>query len=313
MVSATTARGAGHKIRHTGADRLFYAFDAVLLTLVFLVVLYPLVYIVSSSLSNAQEVLAGRVWLLPVKPSLEGYKTVFEYQDVWIGYGNTTFYTVVGTTVNVFMTLIVAYPLSRRDFVGRNLIMFLFTFTLFFNGGLIPTYLLIKSLGLINTRAVMIVPWAISVWNVIITRTYFQSNIPNELYDACRVDGVSNFRMLSAIVIPLSGPIIAVIALFYAVGHWNAFFSALIYLKTRTLMPLQIFLREILILSSPEVLDRIMATLSRDQLERMIQRQYLQALLQYALIVVASAPVLIAYPFVQKYFVRGVMIGAIKG
>jgi putative aldouronate transport system permease protein len=160
---------------------------------------------------------------------------------------------------------------------------------------------------------VMIVPWAISVWNVIISRTYFQSNIPLELYDACRVDGVSNFRMLGAIVIPLSGPIIAVISLFYAVGHWNTFFTALIYLKSRALMPLQIILREILILFSPAIMDQMMSSLTAAELERLTKRQYLQSLMQYALIVVASAPILVAYPFVQKYFVRGIMIGALKG
>jgi multiple sugar transport system permease protein/putative aldouronate transport system permease protein len=301
------------RIRNTGADRVFYAINTVLLTFLFLIVLYPLVFILSSSFSDAIEVLAGRVWLWPVKPSLDGYRAVFEYRDVWTGYGNTVIYTVAGTVVNVFMTLLIAYPLSRKDFVGRNIIMFLFTFTLFFNGGLIPTYILIRGLGMIDRRMVMIVPWAISVWNVIITRTYFQSNIPLELYDACRVDGVSNFRMLGAIVIPLSGPIVAVISLFYAVGHWNTFFTALIYLKSRELMPLQIILREILILFSPAIMDQMMANLTAEELDRLTRRQYLQSLLQYALIVVASAPVLAAYPFVQKYFVRGVMIGALKG
>lgn len=305
--------GRTSRIRHTGADRLFYGLNTVILSILFLVVLYPLVFILSSSFSDAIEVLTGRVWLWPVKPSLDGYKAVFEYKDVWTGYANTIFYTVVGTVVNVLMTLLVAYPLSRKDFVGRNAIMFLFTFTLFFNGGLIPTYILIKGMGLIDRRMVMIVPWAISVWNVIITRTYFQSNIPLELYDACRVDGVSNFRMLGAIVIPLSGPIIAVISLFYAVGHWNTFFTALIYLKSRALMPLQIILREILILFSPAIMDQMMSSLTAAELERLTKRQYLQSLMQYALIVVASGPILLAYPFVQKYFVRGIMIGALKG
>lgn len=305
--------GRTGRIRHTGADRLFHGVNTVILSILFLVVLYPLVFILSSSFSDAIEVLTGRVWLWPVKPTLDGYKAVFEYKDLWTGYANTIFYTVVGTVVNVVMTLLIAYPLSRKDFVGRNAIMFLFTFTLFFNGGLIPTYILIKGMGLIDRRMVMIVPWAISVWNVIISRTYFQSNIPLELYDACRVDGVSNFRMLGAIVIPLSGPIIAVISLFYAVGHWNTFFTALIYLKSRALMPLQIILREILILFSPAIMDQMMSTLTAAELERLTKRQYLQSLMQYALIVVASAPILMAYPFVQKYFVRGIMIGAIKG
>jgi multiple sugar transport system permease protein/putative aldouronate transport system permease protein len=255
----------------------------------------------------------GRVWLWPVKPSLEGYKAVFQYNDVWIGYGNTIFYTFFGTLLNVSMTMMVAYPLSRKDFVGRNLVMFLFTFTMFFNGGLIPTYLLIKSLGMVDTRAVMIVPAAIGVWNVIITRTFLQANIPVELYDSARVDGASNTRMLMMIVIPLSGPIIAVITLFYAVGHWNQFFTALIYLRSKALRPLQLVLREILIQNSPMLMDEMMAAMTEDQLDLMMQREYLQQLLQYALIIVATLPVLAMYPFVQKYFVRGIMIGAIKG
>ena len=191
--------------------------------------------------------------------------------------------------------------------------MFLFAFTMFFQGGLIPTYLLIRSLGLLDTRAVMIVPWAIVVINVIITRTFLEANVPNELYEAAWVDGASNTRMLWAIVVPVSGPIIAVITLFYAVMHWNQFFNALIYLRNEQLVPLQIVLREILIMNSSAAIDDLMADITEEQLLQMTKREYLQALIQFALIVVATVPVLVAYPFVQKYFVRGVMIGAIKG
>ncbi len=306
-------RISGRGVRSSGEDRLFYILDIVLLSGIFLLVLYPLIFILSASLSNAQQLVMGRVWLWPVKPSLEGYKAVFQHDAVWVGYGNTVFYTFFGTILNVVMTMMVAYPLSRRDFVGRNIIMFLFTFTMFFNGGLIPTYLLIKSLGLIDTRAVMIIPWAIGVWNVIITRTFLQANIPLELYDSARVDGASNTRMFLMIVVPLSGPIIAVITLFYAVGHWNQFFNALIYLRTKSLQPLQLVLREILIQNSPVLMDEMMAGMTQEQLDLMMQREYLQQLLQYALIIVATLPVLAMYPFVQRYFVRGIMIGAIKG
>ena len=192
-------------------NRLFYLFDFIILTVILVLVAYPLIYILSSSFSDKLAVMAGRVVLWPINPSFEGYIAVFEFDDVWIGYYNTIIYTVFGTALNVVMTMIIAYPLSRRDFVGRNLIMFGFTFTLFFHGGLIPTYLLIRSLGLIDTRAVMIIPWAIMVYNMIITRTFLQSSIPTELYEAARVDGASNIRMLMMIVLPLSGPIIAVI------------------------------------------------------------------------------------------------------
>lgn len=300
-------------IRHAREDRLFYVLDVGLLGLTFLLVVYPLIYIVSSSFSDALEVVAGRVWLLPVKPSLEGYKAVFEYSELWLGYGNTIFYTVFGTIYNVVMTMLIAYPLSRRDFRGRGVLMFLFTFTLFFQGGLIPTYLLIRSVGIIDTRAVMIIPFAIGVWNVIITRTFLQSNIPAELYEAARVDGATNSRMLWSVVLPLSGPIIAVITLFYAVNHWNQFFNALVYLRRQELRPLQIILREILVLNSPNVIDQLMASASPEQVEALQSRMYLQGLIQFALIVIATAPILAVYPFVQKYFVRGVMIGALKG
>ncbi len=306
-----TRRRSG--IRNAREDRVFYALDYVLLTFSFLIVIYPLIYIISSSFSDAHEVLTGRVWLLPINPNLEGYKAVFEYRDVWIGYGNSIFYTVFGTIYNVAMTMIVAYPLSRKDFVGRSPIMFLFTFTMFFHGGLIPTYLLIRSLGMIDTRAVLIIPWAIAVWNVIITRTYLQSTIPGELYEAARVDGASNTRMFWHIVLPLSGPIIAVITLFYAVNHWNTYFNALIYIRNDNLRPLQLILREILIQNSMNILDDMMADMTAEQLEQMTRREFLVALLQYSLIVVATVPVLVMYPFVQKHFIKGVMIGSLKG
>ena len=314
--AAAALPGGGKRrssIRHAREDRLFYVLDVGLLGITFLLVVYPLIYVVSSSFSDALEVVAGRVWLLPVKPSLEGYKAVFEYSELWLGYGNTIFYTVFGTIYNVVMTMLIAYPLSRRDCKGRGLLMFLFTFTLFFQGGLIPTYLLIRSIGLIDTRAALIIPFAIGVWNVIITRTYLQSNIPGELYEAARVDGATNTRMLWSVVLPLSGPIIAVITLFYAVNHWNQFFNALVYIRRQELRPLQIILREILVLNSPGVIDQLMASASPEQVEALQARMYLQGLIQFALIVVATAPILAVYPFVQKYFVRGVMIGALKG
>lgn len=310
MLKSLTGSGG---IRYAREDRLFYVFDFIILTVILVLVAYPLIYILSSSFSDKLAVMAGRVVLWPINPSFEGYIAVFEFDDVWIGYYNTIIYTVFGTALNVVMTMIIAYPLSRRDFVGRNLIMFGFTFTLFFHGGLIPTYLLIRSLGLIDTRAVMIIPWAIMVYNMIITRTFLQSSIPTELYEAARVDGASNIRMLMMIVLPLSGPIIAVISLFYAVGHWNQFFNALLYLRRSELKPLQLVLRDILVLNSPAALTDMMASASAEELEALQQRAFLQSLIQFALIIIATAPVLIAYPFVQKHFVRGVMIGAIKG
>ena len=271
-----------------------------------IIILYPLIYVLSSSLSSSRAILSGRVWLFPVDFSLEGYVAVFKYNGIITGYMNTIIYTVTGTMINIFMTILAAYALSRRNLVGRNLVMFLFTFTMIFSGGLIPTYLLISQLKMINTRWVMIIPGAMSVWNVIITRTYYRTTIGNELLESAQLDGCSDIKFLYYIVLPLSGAITAVNALFYAVGHWNAFFDAFLYLTDRSLVPLQVILREILIKNTVD--NQMMSNIGALQ-----AREDLRELLKYSLIVVASAPILMLYPFVQKYFVKGVMIGAIKG
>jgi multiple sugar transport system permease protein/putative aldouronate transport system permease protein len=208
--------------------------------------------------------------------------------------------------INIALTVMAAYPLSRRDLVGRNFVMFFYSFTMFFGGGIIPLYLLVRSLGMVNTRWAMLIPNAMAVWNVILTRTYFQSSIPHELLESSQIDGCSNSRFVWSIVLPLSKPIVAVISLFYGVMHWNTFFHALIFLKDSDLYPLQIVLREILIQNQ---MDNTMMM----DIEQQQHREMLAALLKYSLIIVASVPVLLIYPFVQKYFVKGVMIGAIKG
>ncbi|MEQ7129549.1 carbohydrate ABC transporter permease, partial [Actinopolymorpha sp. B11F2] len=233
------------------------------------------------------------------------YQAVVEYRSIVRGFLNSVFYAGVGTFVNVTLTLLAAYPLSRRDLYGRNWFMLLFVFTMMFSGGLIPTYLVVHDLGLLNTRWALILPTAMAVWNMIITRTYYQVTIPHELLEAARIDGCDDFRFFLRIVIPLSKPIIAVNALFYAVAHWNQFFNALIYLTDETLFPLQLVLREILIQNTvePGAMD----------VAEMVRRQELRDLLKYTLIVVASIPPLLAYPFVQKHFVKGVMIGSLKG
>jgi len=292
--------------RETKGDRIFNFVNNLIITFMVIIVLYPLIYVVSSSFSDPVAVMAGKVRLLPVDFSLMGYEAVFKSNQIWLGYGNTVFYTVCGTIINVIMTIMAAYPLSRKDLKGRNFIMFLFSFTMFFGGGMIPTYLLIKDLGMINTRWALLIPNAMGVWNVILARTFFQSNIPVELLEASQLDGCSNWTFIVKIVLPLSKAIIAVITLYYAVGHWNAYFNALLYLKDAKLYPLQIILRNILIQNQ---VDNSMMM----DIEELELRQYLNALLKYSLIVVASVPVLVAYPFVQKYFVKGVMIGSIKG
>ncbi|MFD2115151.1 carbohydrate ABC transporter permease [Paenibacillus yanchengensis] len=294
------------KIAEARGDKIFNIVNYIILSAFLITVLYPLIYILSASFSSTNAVVSGRVWLWPVEPGLQGYKAVFEYKAIWTGFYNSLIYTIAGTIINVVLTIIAAYPLSRPDFVGKNAIMFIFVFTIMFSGGLIPTYILVKDLGLLDTRWAMILPTAISVFNVIITRTYFQTNIPKEMLEAAQVDGCTDFKFLAKIVIPLSGPIVAVITLFYAVGHWNSYFNALIYLMDRTLHPLQLILRSILIQNQ---IDPNMITSEED----LIARQGLSDLLKYSLIVVATIPILIVYPFVQKHFVKGVMLGSIKG
>jgi multiple sugar transport system permease protein/putative aldouronate transport system permease protein len=291
---------------HTSGDRVFYFFiDAILIFSLFLVA-YPIIYVFSASFSSPSAVISSKVVLWPVDFSLEGYTTLLKESKVWLGYANTLFYTVVGTCINLVMTVLCAYPLSRKDFVGRNIFMFIVTFTMIFSGGMLPTYIVIRQLGMLNTRLAMLLPGAIGVWNVIIARTYYQTNIPDELLDSAYIDGCDNMRFLVKVVIPLSAPITAVMILFYAVGHWNAYFSAFLYLSNRALFPLQIFFREILILND------ITANLTYDP-QLMAAKQGMADLLKYSLIIVASVPVWCAYPFVQKYFVKGIMIGAIKG
>ncbi|KKI90887.1 sugar ABC transporter permease [Bacillus sp. SA1-12] len=292
-------------IKETKKDRIFTISNYTFLSILLVMFLYPLVYIVSASFSSTEAVTAGKVWLWPVDFSIEGYQAVFNYKFIWTGYANSLFYMIVGTLINITLTILAAYPLSRKDFYGKNLFMMLFLFTMLFSGGLIPNYLIVKELGLLDTRWAMIIPNAMSVFNVIITRTFFKSTIPDELLEAAKMDGCSDFRFLRSVVLPLSGPIIAVMALFYAVGHWNAFFNALIYLRDQNLFPLQLILNNILVQN--EIDPTMMGNLEEEA-----GRAGIRELLKYSLIVVASIPVLIIYPFVQKHFVKGVMIGSLK-
>ncbi len=296
----------GSGFRLSKGDRTYYAIVNGIMTFLLIIVAYPLIYIISASFSSPSSVASGRVVLWPVDFGLEGYKAVFRNKDIVGGYLNTFFYTFAGTALNIIMTMIGAYPLSRKDLKGRNFFMLLFTFTMIFSGGMIPGYILMQQLHLINTPWVMIVPGAISVYNLIITRTFIQSTIPSDLLDASQIDGCSDTRYFFSIVLPLSKAILATITLFYVVGHWNAYFNAFLYLNNRKLFPLQIILREILIantIDASQVVD--------PELEQ--AKQGMADLLKYSLIVVSSLPVMIMYPFVQKYFVKGVMIGAIKG
>jgi putative aldouronate transport system permease protein len=308
ILQRTGSRRQSTVIKDTFGDRIFTAINYVILTLLLLVVVYPLIYITSASFSDAVAVSSGRVWLLPVEPTLLGYEAIFKNKLLVSGVLNSLFYTAVGTFVNVILTILAAYPLSRSDLPGRYFLTFLFFFTLLFNGGLIPTYLVVRDLGLLNTRWAMILPTALGVWNVLIMRTYFSTSMPRELHEAAQLDGCNDFTYLWRIVLPLSGPIIAVVALFYAIGHWNAYFSALIYLTDKSLWPLQLVLRDILVQN--QVDPGMLAGLDAKEIAR---RQDLRLLLKYSLIVVATVPLLTIYPFVQKHFVRGIMLGSVKG
>ncbi|MCM3132574.1 carbohydrate ABC transporter permease [Paenibacillus sp. 2TAF8] len=290
-------------IRESLGDRLFITAIYIILSLVLVAVLYPLIYIVSSSLSSPSAVSSGKVWLWPVDLSFEGYKAVLRNEQVLMGYANSLFYTICGTFISVALTIMIAYPLSKKTFVGRSTLMIFITFTMLFAGGLIPTYLVVKSLGLIDTRWALLIPNAIWVWQVIIARTFFQNSIPDELSEAADIDGCSDIRFIFSVILPLAKPIVAVLSLMYAVGQWNAYFDALIYLKSQSLYPLQLILRSILILGSSGNMDA----------SEMIKQQQMAELMKYSLIVMASLPVLIIYPFVQRYFVQGMLIGSVKG
>lgn len=293
------------KVKLPISDVIYYSIVYVVMFLLLIIILYPLIYIVSSSFSSPAAVSTGKVVLWPVDLSLEGYIAVFKDADVWIGYRNTLIYTLGGTAVNVVMTLMCAYPLSRKGMPFRGFFTFMFTFTMLFSGGMIPTYITMKNLGLINNPLVMILPGAIGVQNLIISRSFMQSSIPGELLEASQIDGCSDFKYFFSCVLPLSTSNIAVITLYYAVGHWNAYFSAFIYLTSRHLFPLQVFLREILLLSQVDQ-DSIMA-------EGGGQVQGLSDVLKFSLIVVATVPILCLYPFVQRFFTKGVMVGSLKG
>lgn len=301
----SSVKKQSNRIRETVGDGLFLAFVYLFLAVVLGIVLYPLIYIVSASFSSPLAVSSGKVWLFPVELSLRGYQVALQNPGIVTGYANSIYYTFFGTLISVTLTVFAAYPLSRKTLFGRNVLMFLITFTMIFSGGLIPTYLVVQKLGMINTRWALLIPSAVSAFQVIIARTFFQSTIPDELVDAAAIDGCSDLRFLRSIVLPLSLPIIAVLALMYAVSQWNAYFDALLYLKSPDLQPLQLVLRSILILNTT-------ASGSMDA-KTMVERQQLADLLKYTLIVLGSLPVLIIYPFVQRYFVKGMLIGSIKG
>ena len=301
-----SGRNQGNSIRYSKGDRFFYALIDILLVLCLVIVLYPIIHVVSASFSSGAAVAAGRVKLLPVEPTLAGYEEVLGYRDIWSGYKNSLIYTTVGTVINLFCTILAAYPLSRKDLKGRKWMTFLITFTMIFNGGIIPNYILMQRLHLLDTMWALVLPNAIIVSNFVICKNHFENNLSSELLEAAKIDGCSDINYLVKIALPLSKSIVAVLLLYYAVYHWNSFFDAMIYLRDDSKYPLQLILREILVLN--EVSMDIMS-----DPEMLAKLEQSRELVKYAVIVVSSLPVLIIYPFVQKYFVSGRMAGAVKG
>jgi len=294
------------RIKLSFEDKIFTIINYLCLTFVLIIVGYPLLYVLSASFTDPKAIEAGKIIILPIDFTLAGYKNVFNNKDILLGYKNSIFYTVVGTFLNIFVTLITGYALSFKDFFGKKFIMIFFLITMFFGGGLIPTYLVIKNLGLINTRWALILPTIFSLYNVFITMRFFENTIPDSLYDAAVMDGCGDIKFLFTIIIPLSKAIIAVNAVFYGVGHWNQYFAALIYINDKELYPLQIFLRQVLVLGDSNILS------SNLNAEELIKLKEKAALVKYSLIIISSLPVFLIYPFVQKYFVKGVMIGSNK-
>lgn len=309
LVKIHSGKG-GCKVSETRRDKIFLAFVYIILWVFLIIVLYPLIYIISASISDPTYVSGGEMLLFPKGITFEGYKRVFANPDIWLGYRNTLFYSIFGSFLGLVIIIPAAYALSRQDLIGRKYISFFFLFTMFFNGGLIPTFLLIKDLNLYNTIWAILLPATASVWNLIVSRTFFQTTIPRTLEEAAEIDGCSTFMLFFKIILPLSKPILAVMALFYGVGRWNSYFSELIYFKSRDLYPLQIFLREILITAEMSTSNAYIAGAADLALA---EQQRIADIVKYSIMIVSTLPIICVYPFVQKFFIKGVMIGSIKG
>ena len=294
-------------IRESRSDVIFHVFNTLLLLFGFIIVAVPLLNVIASSLSTPGAVITGKVGIWPVGWNFDAYMQIFQSKKLLQGYANSILYTFVGTVINIVMTVMAAYPLATKRFVGRGIFTGLFVFTMIFSAPLIPTFLNIRDLGLLDTMWSLVLPGAISVYNMIIARTYFQNSIPDEMIEAAGLDGANDIQILFKLVLPLSKSILAVLTLYYAVAHWNSYFDAYIYLNSEEKFTLQVVLRNII--STAKALQEMTDTTSTDQ----SQRAALIEVLKYAIIVFGSLPVIVLYPFVQKHFVKGVMVGSLKG
>ena len=295
-------------IKVTRTDRVFNFINILLMLLVAAAAAYPIYFTILASLSDPYAVVSGRVTFWPIKPTLEAYTNAFKESRIWQGYKNTMIYTGLGTALSLLLTIPAGYVLSKKELPGHGFITFYFLLTMYFSGGLIPTYLVVNNLHLTNTVWAMIIPGAVSIYNVIITRTYFVNSIPKSLEEAAELDGANTLQLLLKVVLPLSKPILAVIGLYYAVGHWNDFYTALLYINKKNLLPLQSFLRDLLMSNKMS-----MANMQGLDAAAMETKMQLSQTLKYSVIIVSTIPVLCIYPFIQKYFVKGVMIGSVKG
>lgn len=292
-------------IRQSAGDRAFNIVNAIVMTLTTLAIVYPLYYVLLASITDPVVVSSGKLLLYPEAPYFEGYTRALHYAPLWTGYGNTLKYTLVGTAVALFCTIPAGYALSRIDLPGRRVLMFLFTFTMFFSGGIIPLYLVVRQLHMYDTIWAIVLPVAVSAYNLIVCRSFFDTGIPNELLEAAKIDGCNDFKFFFRIVLPLSSTIIAVMCLFYATALWNMFFNLLMFLSGKENMPLQVVLRDLVLLNQANSIT--------SSAEEIAMRQKLAEQLKYCIVVLAAAPLLIVYPFLQKYFAKGVMVGAVKG
>ena len=299
-------------VRLSWTDKVFLGFVYAILALFFIIIAYPLLFVLSASVSDPEAVSTGKMLLFPVGFRTKGIEFVLAYSEIWIGYANTFFYTIVGTIINLAVTIPAGYALSRPDMHGRPFFVTMFLITMYISGGLIPGYINLQEFGLLNTRTVMLVSGAVSTYNLVVTRTFFQNTIPWDLHEAAFLDGAGDAYLFWKIILPLSKPIIVVMMLYYGVGHWNAYFNAVLYLRDRELYPLQVFLREILVQSTFQF-GAEMGDFSPEDLQAMLEKQDTANMLKYVIIVVSSLPMLILYPFLQKYFTKGVMIGSVKG
>ncbi|MFB1049868.1 carbohydrate ABC transporter permease [Paraliobacillus sp. JSM ZJ581] len=295
--------------RFTLSDKAFDRLNLLFVLLITLIIIYPLIFVISASISDPQAVNSGEMWLWPVDITLDGFTRVFQNDAIWIGYRNTIIYTVTGVLIHLFILLPSAYALSRKELMGKKILLWFILFTMLFNGGLIPTYLVVKNLGMVDTMWAIVIPGVIGAWSVLVARTFFQQTIPDQLVEASKIDGASDFYLFLKVVLPLSLPIIAVMALFHAVALWNQYFNALIYLSDEKLFPLQLILRQILILNEVSADSAATAAGAAQSFSDQVKTA---SLVKYAVIIVSALPLLIVYPFLQRFFVKGVLIGSVK-